>query len=136
MTEHEISPVELPRETITVTPKPDGLELVYEEVDGHELFSVMVDDARVGHIKLMLTPSLAQHVAMTLWAMVKDLDTLPRDWNERGRTTMSDTDPAGQPDGHGARSREDSAEQPRLPKRRGELAKRKAGPPQHDPGKG
>lgn len=77
----EIDPVRLPDGLITVTPLPDSLEFTYQRIGGNDLISVMLDDARVGRFRTMLTPEAAQFVAMSLWAMVSDLETLRRQWN-------------------------------------------------------
>lgn len=84
MNENEVELADLPDGLISVTPQPDTLEFIYEQVNGEELISVIIDDALVRHIRLMLTPSAAQYVAMHLWAMATtDLDELRRQWREK-----------------------------------------------------
>lgn len=84
MTDYEIDPVNLPQDTIAITPQPGTLDFMYQEINGEDVISIVSDDARVGHTQYMLTPSAAQHVAMNLWAMATtDLENLRRKWREQ-----------------------------------------------------
>jgi hypothetical protein len=82
--ENEIGPVALPPELITVTPQPDSLEFCYQRsANGTDLLSVLINDERVGALRLTLTVSTAQFAAATLTAMIADIDTLRDQWNRR-----------------------------------------------------
>jgi hypothetical protein len=83
LSDNEINPIDLPEGLISITSQPGTLDFIYEEVDGNEVISVVVDDARVRHVRVMFTPSVAEFVAMTLWAMTTDIDNLRRQWRDQ-----------------------------------------------------
>jgi hypothetical protein len=84
MTDNEIGPILLPDDIVTVTPKaPDGLAFAYQQTDDVDLIGVLINDERVGPMRVLLTAEAAQFVAMHLWAMVGDLDNLRRQWRDR-----------------------------------------------------
>lgn len=77
----DISPIELPRGTVTIT--PTALDYVYLRANGNDVISVVIQDRRVGSIQVLLTPGAAQHVSAHLAGMVGQLDELRAQWNER-----------------------------------------------------
>jgi hypothetical protein len=84
MTTKEIEPMRLPDELVTITPIPDGLEFAYQQSPGGvDLISVLINDKRVGSVRVLLTTDGARYVAAHLNAMVEDLDNLREHWNNR-----------------------------------------------------
>jgi hypothetical protein len=84
MTDHEIGPILLPDDIITFTPKaPDGMAFAYQQTDGADLIGQLINDERLGPVRVLFTPSAAQFTALHLWAMVGDLDNLRRQWRDR-----------------------------------------------------
>jgi len=84
MSDREIEPILLPDECITITPIRDGLQFAYQRSpDGTDLIAVITTDARVGTVRELLTVDGARLTAAILAAMVDDLDTLRREWDNR-----------------------------------------------------
>lgn len=77
----EITTVTRPAETIMVNPQ--GLAYTYEQVNGRDIISILLDDKRLGSLMVALTPEGANHVAAHLSAMVGDLDALRAEHQRR-----------------------------------------------------
>lgn len=63
-------------DTVTVTPKPGGLEFLYRRVGEQDLISMVIDDHRIGRVEVALTPPLAQCAGAHLGALAADVDNL------------------------------------------------------------
>ena len=84
MSDNEISPIRLPDEMVTITPMPDGLEFAYQRSpSGVDLIAVIINDKRVGPVRALLTVDAARLSVATVAAMVDDLETLRREWDNR-----------------------------------------------------
>lgn len=77
----EITTVTRPTDTIVINPQ--ALAYTYDNADGQDIISILLDDKRIGALMVALTPDGARHVAAHLNAMCEDLGGLRTEWQRR-----------------------------------------------------
>jgi hypothetical protein len=86
MSDNEIGPIQSnPPGTVTITPRgPDFPEFSYRQEPtnhhGQEVLAMLIDDEGFGSFEVTMSPTLAHFVALTLTAMLADIDVLRQQW--------------------------------------------------------
>ncbi|MDT5076774.1 MAG: hypothetical protein QOJ80_1411 [Mycobacterium sp.] len=81
MTAAEISPASLPEETIVVIPRSLDYHYDHDPRVG-DVIQIVLDDKRVGPVAVVLTATMATHIAAHLTGMLNQLDELRQQHNE------------------------------------------------------
>ena len=82
---HEVYGVRAPKDTIIVTPQ-ETPQLVYDKsIDGEELLSILIHDARTGPLLVAMSVSMAEVVAehLRITLTVDNIDRLRADWEQK-----------------------------------------------------